>query len=215
MTNLQQLTCALNSFNFSGRYRRSRDRFLAAGEEDKDVLTLCEKRIYLFVLIFEMLFRLVSNLQSPYLCCFKIRLLDVTRCNEIFWLVVFGSYSLVSFWDTLSETILFLHVLLKCFPIKVILKKKKSSYIYHVIMCCYTVASLCCFSVRIKLVSIPTPLFLNSGLTLTGVSEMHSLSDLHVLPLLFPACHCHLFSLSSLSCWAWTSGFSWSSEKAC
>lgn len=137
MTNRQQLTCALNFFNFSGRDRRSRDRFLAAGEEDKDVLTLCEKRIYLFVLIFW------DAVQAGLKLTISLSLLlqnKTPRCNEIFWLVVFSPYSVVSLRDTLSETILFLHVLLKCFPIKVILYLPCHNVLLH---CCKSLLFLC------------------------------------------------------------------------
>lgn len=125
-----------------------------------------------------MLFRLVSNLQSSCLCCFKKK--KTLRCNEIFWLVVFSSYSVISLRDILSETILFFYM--SDWNVFI----EKSSYIYHPIMCCYTVPSLCCFSVRIKFVSIPTPLFLNSGLTLTQCTS--SLSRI-----LFSTCVYFLF----------------------
>lgn len=126
-----------NFFNSSGRDRRSRDRFLAAREEDKDVLTLCEKRIYLFVLIFEMLFRLVSNLQSPCLCCFKIRLLDVMKSSGLLC-------STLTLWfrsgTLFPKLYFFLHVLLKCFPIKVILYLPCNNVLLH---CCKYLLFLC------------------------------------------------------------------------
>lgn len=149
-----------------------------------------------------MLFRLVSNLQSSCLCCFKKKK-KTLRCNEIFWLVVFSSYSVISLRDILSETILFfLHVLLKCFHIKVILYPPSNNVLLY---CSKSLLFLCKDKVCVNTDTIVLKLWPHPH-TMYFIPESHSLFDLRVPPLLFPACH--WLSLSFLSCWVQTSGFS-------
>lgn len=152
-----------------------------------------------------MLFRLVSNLQSSCLCCFKKkRLLDVMKSS--------GSLcSALTLWfhsgTFFQKLYFFLHVLLKCFHLKVILCLPSNNVLLY---CSKSLLFLCKDKVCVNTDTIVLELWPHPH-TMYFIPESHSLFNLRVLPLLFPVCH--QLSLSFLSCWVQTSGFPWSSER--